>query len=378
MKHFYSVLEVDENATQDQIKKAYRKLAMKSHPDKGGSQEVFKEINEAYSILSDPQKRSAYDAGQLDNNGNMNAPNFDPFNVFSNFFNDNNRHFQRPQTRQPQAKQVSLRVTLEDLYKGKETHLKISRQGCCQKCNGVGGTCPPTKCNDCDGSGKIRRVLQLGPGMMQHSIGQCPSCKGNGVCIDNQYLCDLCNGNKTIEEITQITIHINKGASHNDKIVLKKYGDYNLQTHTYNDLILVIEEKTHNRIKRNGNNLYIEHTINLRDSLTGTNVDFNHLDDNLYTFKIDEVIVPDSLYKINSLGMIHKHIVGDLFIKFNILFPDHIIENTDISFNECFPQRKTHISNGILKYPIKTTHTEDTSENDNNGSFHSAQQCAQQ
>ena len=114
----YDTLNISKDSNTNEIKKAYRKLAMKEHPDKGGSQEKFKEINEAYSILSDPQKRKAYDCGQMDDNGNQNMQHgFDPFDIFSNFFRHEETIFpfqNQTQNSNDRPKQIKLKISLED------------------------------------------------------------------------------------------------------------------------------------------------------------------------------------------------------------------------------------------------------------------------
>lgn len=332
-KHLYSILGISESACQDEIKKAYRKLAVKQHPDKGGDPEKFKQINEAYSILGDPEKRKKYDSGLIDEHGNNNGQDFshgvDPFDIFSRFFN------QDPfggmsgfhQYSKPKPKEVHLKVSLEDLYEGKETNLKLTRQGCCHKCKGVGGTKAPSKCVDCSGVGKLRRVIQLGPGMIQQSIGICPRCGGSGESIDPSYLCDMCGGNKIIEETTQFTIQIKKGTKDQDKILLKGYGDYNPVSKQNEDILLVIQQKKH-RLKRKDNDLILEQVVNIRDALVGSVFEYKHLDGKIYTLKTISVISPESIFKVKKLGMtvtnsIH---IGDLYVKFEVLFPNTIID----------------------------------------------------
>lgn len=340
-KKLYSILGINNSASQDEIKKAYRKLAIKQHPDKGGDPEKFKEISEAYSILSDPDKKRKYDAGMLDEHGNNNGGNhfgggIDPFDVFSRFFNQHNDPFanmsgfnthQKFNTRS-KPKEVYLRVSLEDLYQGKESTLKLTRSGCCHKCSGQGGSKPPGKCTECNGAGRVRRVIQLAPGMVQQSIAHCPNCEGTGKCVDRNYLCEMCKGNKCIEEITQFTLQIKKGTRDNDKISLKGLGDYNSYTKENDDLILVIQQKSHCRLKRKGNDLILEQVVNLRDALVGIEIEYKHLDGKVYTLKTNNVVSPESIFKVKKLGMpiVNSNQYGDLYVKFEILFPDKLVD----------------------------------------------------
>lgn len=363
MKKHYDILGISQNASPDEIKKAYRKLAIKEHPDKGGDPEKFKQINEAYGILSDPEKKRLYDSGQLDDHGNAHQGfpgGFDPFDIFSNFFQNDDAfpgfgHHHHRHAHRHNTKQVSIKVSLEDLYKGKESTLKLTRKGCCSKCNGMGGTKPPTKCVECGGAGKVRRVIQLGPGMVQQSIGHCQRCNGSGHSIDSRYVCEVCRGQKTIEETTQFTIEIKKGTRENEKIVLKGYGDYNVNNHEYDDLILVVQQKEHNRLQRKDNNLIMKHVITLYDAICGAKINYTHLDGNTYTFISRDVITPESLFKIRGLGMPNSHknsTYGDLFIKFEILFPNTMVSCPDSSLKVCL-NGKSEQSKGNEKYMEK-------------------------
>ena len=340
MKKHYEILGISENASTDEIKKAYRKIAMKEHPDKGGDPEKFKQVNEAYSILSDPEKKRMYDLGHLDENGNANQGfhgGFDPFDIFSNFFkNDEFGH--RNNFHRQNTKQVSIKISIEDLYKGKESTLKLTRQGLCSGCNGVGGSKPPVTCTECGGVGKVRRVMRMGPGMIQQSIAPCQRCNGCGFSIDPQHVCQLCNGQKTIEETVQFTIEIKKGTRENEQIILKGYGDYNVHMNEYEDLILVVQQKKHNRLQRKDNNLIMKHVIKLYDAICGAKVNYTHLDGVTYTLTTSDVITPESLFKIKGLGMPNSHknsTFGDLYIKFEILFPNKPIVCPDSSLKVC-------------------------------------------
>jgi len=351
----YDTLNIPKDCNQNEIKKAYRKLAMIEHPDKGGSPEKFKEINEAYSILSDPQKRRAYDCGQLDNNGNQNMQHgFDPFDIFSNFFRHEEQHFNvHNNNKNVRPKQIKLSISLEDLYTGKQTTINVPRNSCCPRCNGAGSSEPPILCDECNGAGRIRKILQLGPGMIQQIIGECSKCNGNGRFIKPQYVCTMCKGNKLIEEITTIKLDIKKGTIEQEKMILQGYGDFNLDTHKYNDLILIVQQKKHNRIKRNGNNLIIEQVINLKDALTGASFEYTHLDNKKYCFKVDEIIHPESIFVAYALGMPSKHNkYGDLYIKFNLLFPNDLICNPENPFNDCL-KSNAQSSDGEIKHLSK-------------------------
>lgn len=324
---YYDTLGVTKNSSHDTIKKAYHKLAMKYHPDKGGDEDKFKKINEAFEVLGDSSKRSQYDS--KDSNASFQFSGNDPFDVFKHFFRDD--QFSRPFTQQPfkTTKKVSLRISLEDLYHGKKTTLKISRQGCCGRCNGSGGSSPPISCSSCGGCGKIRRVIQIIPGMTQQSIGICPDCNGIGSRIPSSSLCSSCSGSKTCDLIDTLSISIKKGTRSGEQIVLKNKGDYDPHTKSHENLILVIEQKQHHRFKIRDDDLLVELNVPLFNCITSGSFKYIHIDKHEYLLKTDNsVISPESLYKVSDLGMpIHNKTssFGSLLVKINIIFPPHFV-----------------------------------------------------
>ena len=379
---YYDTLGVSPNASASDIKKAYHKLALKHHPDKGGSQETFKKISEAFTILSDPEKRQAYDNGMLDENGNNANPfgggGFDPFEIFRSAFGGSDPfgnfegHFSR---RKAQPKSVTLRVTLDDLYKGKDTQLKLTRNSCCVKCNGMGGSRPPIACIQCRGQGKVRRVMQIAPGMMQQSIGPCPDCNGIGMRIDPKHVCVVCNGNKTIEETTKFSVDIKAGTKDGEQILLKGYGDYNTNTHEHDDLILVLQQRKHERLTRHNNDLVLHQVIPLYDAITGGKISYHHLDGKMYTLQCNNVISHDSIFKVRSLGMpVHNRnkTFGDLYVKFEVSFPK-LLSSPKSSIEDALGKYKSTVAeNTNVKLLEPSGHSGDFTEND------TPTQCRQQ
>jgi DnaJ family protein A protein 2 len=332
----YDVLGVDKDATPDTIKKAYRKKAMKHHPDKGGDEESFKKINEAFEVLNDPKKKRQYDSGTQNTPFTFNG--HDPFDVFKNFFGAEDPfghmhnpfgHHQRAQSNH--LKKVSLLISLDDLYNGKQTTLKISRQGCCTGCNGKGGTSSHIVCLSCGGAGKVRRVIQLGPGMMQQSIGTCPDCDGQGSRIPPADICQICSGAKTIEVIETLSLTIKKGTRSGEQILLKNQGDYDTHRQTHEDLILILEQKPHSRFQRKDNDLLVEINVPLFNCITDASLKYHHIDSKEYILKTDsQVITPESYFRVKGFGMpIHNKTsqFGHLLIKFNVIFPQNLISH---------------------------------------------------
>lgn len=197
-KKFYDMLGVDKNATYDEIKKSYRKKAVKEHPDKGGDPEKFKELTNAYQVLSDKDKREIYDRhgedGIKEGRGGMQGGD-----IFSQMFGGGGGRQAGP--KKGKSVQHTIKVTLEEIYKGKTTKIAVNRDRCCKGCDGRGGkdgansTCP-----GCKGRGMRTQMTMLGPGMYSQSTGPCSDCGGSGECIDEENKCKDCNGKKVIKE----------------------------------------------------------------------------------------------------------------------------------------------------------------------------------
>lgn len=370
---YYDTLEVSPNADANELKKAYRKLAMKYHPDKGGDPEKFKEISHAFETLSNSEKRQMYDQFGEDGPQINNSQGFgvDPMDIFKNFFgaeggNPFGDHFfgHHNVSRNPERKQVELHITLEDLYNGKETHVKISRDAYCESCDATGSTQPPLKCSDCGGHGKVRRVLQIGPGMMQQSIGICETCRGSGQFIKNGHKCPVCTGRGTYKETHEITLQIKPGTSENEKILLKTHGDYSKTHKMYSNLLLVLKQKKHPRLQRKGDDLILEHTISLTESLCGFKFTFVHLDNKKYTIENHKyVIKPDEIYALKNMGMPKtnkRNGYGNMYIKFDVCFPDKLSDVNKIGPLLGVPKQCEAVGNTV--HIVKANYFENNSQ----------------
>jgi len=268
----YEELGVDKSSTADDIKKAYRKLALVNHPDKGGDPEKFKKINEAYSVLSDASKRAQYDqTGQIGNPG----PSIDLSEMFGNMFPMNpmnpfgfgNMFNQaRPNQSQPRGphKLHDIGVSLTDLYHGKKFVLTFKRDLLCSGCKGKGGAVQP--CSSCGGRGIRMHQHQIGP-MVAMSQSPCSTCQQTGTVVTEA--CSVCNGKRTSVVETVLEEYIKPGMKDGDRIVFPEKCSESPQYERPGDVILVIHEVADSVYQRSGDNLTCDIQISLAESLLG-------------------------------------------------------------------------------------------------------------
>jgi len=255
---FYKQLEVDKNASEAEIKKAYRKLAVKHHPDKGGDPEKFKEITRSYEVLSDSDKRAKYDKfgeeGLEDGGGGG-----DPSDIFAQFFGGGGGRGGGGRSRRSKTKDVvqTLKITLEQLYAGTTKKMAITRQVIDKK-KGV------QECRVCDGRGVKVEVVRMGP-MIQQMQSQCGSCGGKGKSFN------------TKSEREVLEVHIQKGSSDGHKVPFREKADEHPDADT-GDVVFVVKEQEHAVFKRKGADLFVERKISLVEALCGVSLELTHLD----------------------------------------------------------------------------------------------------
>lgn len=351
MRNFYEILNIPKTASDEEIKKAYKKLAIKLHPDrKGGDEEKFKELAAAYEVLSDKNKRQIYDQFGEEGLKQGGMPNMDPFNMFFNmdsFFHGRNRGKKQQKKCEPVI--VQIEVTLEQLYNGDNIIKTLKLNKICQLCKGTGAKDDhkPIICNDCNGKGIKFHRRQIGPGMVQQLQSHCTKCNGEGKIIDDKYKCTICNGKKVIKHDKKLDITINSHLHHGQKILHPNKGE-EYPGHERGDIMIIIVEKEHDIFKRlNKHDLYIKRKINLVEALTGCSLVIEHLDKRKIHVEINEVIKPKTFKKIMGEGIpLDK---GDLIIEFEIEFPTKVDSNDKEKLEKILMQ-KTDIPNIINGY----------------------------
>ncbi|KAG6910877.1 hypothetical protein DXG01_006560 [Tephrocybe rancida] len=334
LSKFYDLLEVPPNASEVDLKKAYRKKALRLHPDKGGDPELFKEVTHAYEILSDPDKRDVYDArgeAGLSEQGGMGG--MDPQDLFSQLFGGGGGFFgggggsrqQGPRKTKDLVHRVH--VSLEDLYKGKMTKLALTRNVICIKCKGKGGKEGAVRtCTSCRGQGIKVTLRQMGP-MIQQIQSACDDCFGTGEVINAKDRCQHCKGKKVIPEKKFLEVHIDKGMKGGQTVQFRGESDQS-PTSEPGDVVIVIEEKPHDRFKRQENDLITEIELDLLTALAGGKFVIKHLDDRALIVNLEpgEVIKNGDLKVIHGQGMPSQrhHEPGDLYVKLAVKFPESI------------------------------------------------------
>ena len=330
-KDYYGILGVQKNATDDELKKAYRKLAKKYHPDanpdnKEEAEEKFKEVNEAYETLSDPQKRKMYDQFGFDGpqgfGGGSGGPfgggyysysssGFDGFSdfgdlgdIFSSFFGGGARTNSRQQERGPRKGadlNLNLELSFEEAFLGVEKEIVITRPETCAVCHGSGarpGT-TVTKCSVCNGTGTVRQVQTTILGQMQ-TTRTCTNCHGTGEVIKEP--CDNCKGKGTVRKQAKIKVKIPAGIDDNQTVVLRGEGEPGEKGGAKGDLYITVRLKKSNVYTRNGNTVMCEVPITITQATLGAKLKIPMVDGSIEEYEIPEGTQTGTKFTIRERG----------------------------------------------------------------------------
>jgi len=334
---YYDRLGIPPSASQAEIKKAYRIMAMKYHPDKNAGDpeaaEKFKECGEAYEILSDEEKREMYDrhGSQVfkegGGRGGMHADD-----IFRHFFGGDIFGGGDPfSPRGPQKKKTKdivheLRVPLNVLYEGGKRDVNVNKNVICTSCGGNGSNSKKSYvCSTCNGNGFRVYIRQFGPGMITKQQAPCDNCSGTGESIPARDVCKTCSGRKVVNTTKTIHVDIEKGLTDGKKITLRGEAS-EAPGCIQGDIVIIIREEPHSIFKRDGVHLLMEKTVPLVNALTGFKFLVTHLDNREIVVDIPpgDILKPNDARQIRNEGMPYysrpyQH--GNLFIKFKIKFP---------------------------------------------------------
>ena len=343
-KDYYDILGVDKDASKSDIKKAYRKLALKYHPDRNkseGAEEKFKEISEAYAVLHDDEKRQMYD--QYGHSGidqqfsredifrnadfgdifrNMGF-GFDINDIFNEFFGGRRGYGRRQRRPRGADLRYDMQINLEDAYKGLETTIRVPRTETCEECNGSGakkGTKPKT-CPKCNGTGQMKTSRRTAFGMFTQ-VSACSKCGGSGKIIDKP--CPECSGRGTVQKTRDIEIKIPSGVD--DGSQLRLSGEGEAGPGGTGDLYIVVHVKNHPNFKRHGLDLYTSLDISFPDAALGTKKEIETIEGKSEKIKIPNGVQNGEIIKVKGKGMpdIRSRVRGDLLVNVKVKTPEKI------------------------------------------------------
>merc|ERR1719204_656842 len=341
---YYEVLGVEKNASPQMIKKSFRKLARQLHPDKHPGeedkyQEKFQELQRAYEVLSDPEKKKLYDrygeAG-LRGGGGMGGGQ----DIFDMFFGGGHGRG-RGQQRRKKAPAIRefLDVTLEDLYIGSTKVVEYEKMTVCVQCNGKGGS-KVVECQQCHGQGVQVVLKRMGP-MTVQTQRECPHCNGEGTSIPDHLRCRKCKGKGMNKVQKRIDFAIPRGSKHAEKVVLSGQG-HEIPDAANGDVVIVLRCVKHALFQRVGADLAMTKKISLKEALCGFEIVVPHLSG--YRLKLKsspgEVVQHSQLKAVYSKGMPQKgsaSTYGHLYVKFEIVFPEQLDEETVAKLKELLP-----------------------------------------
>jgi len=328
-KDYYEILGIDKNSTEVEIKSAYRKKAKEHHPDKGGDEAEFKDLNEAYSVLSNPEKKQRYDQfGTSDPQQGFGGFGFDINEIFRNQnpFGDFFHGFgeQKQRVRKGQNIRIKVKLTLEEIIRGCKKKVKISKQTECEKCKGTGSKDGKTiSCTTCGGSGTLIQSQQTPIGHIRTQT-TCHTCNGEGKIIKDK--CIYCKGIGTIPKDEIIDIDMPAGIL--DGMTLSMPGKGNSVKDGINgDLMILIEEIPHSKFERQDSDLHYTHKVSLIDLILGSPSEIDTIEGKI-RINIDPGTPVGKILKVKGKGIPHYNsgYRGDLLIKIDAQIPKSVTE----------------------------------------------------
>lgn len=343
-RDYYEILGVSKGASAEDIKKAYRKMAIKYHPDKNpgnkAAEESFKEAAEAYEVLSDSSKRQRYDqfghaanassasggngGGGYYGGGGMNMEDiFSQFgDIFGSGFGGGGGSRGRSVNRGSNIR-INLKLNLQEIANGVEKKIKVNKYVACKVCHGSGAKGNATEtCKTCHGHGVVTQMRQTILGTMQTQT-TCPHCHGQGKIIKEK--CGTCHGDGIVKGEEVITINMPAGVADGMQLSMSGKGNAGARGGVPGDLLIVVEEEPHETLKRDGHNLFYECHINFADAALGTSVEVP-LVDGKAKIKIDAGTQSGKVLRLKGKGLpdVNSYHRGDLLVNINVWTPQHL------------------------------------------------------
>jgi molecular chaperone DnaJ len=343
-RDYYEVLGVSKSATKEEIKKAYRKQALKYHPDKNPgdkkAEENFKEAAEAYEVLSNDEKRARYDrfghagmgsTGNGYSGGGMTME--DIFASFGDIFGDafggfgtfgGSRRGGGRRVNKGSNLRVKVKLTLQEITSGAEKKIKVNKYDTCTQCGGSGAADSNSfsTCSTCRGSGHVTRLTNTMLGQMQ-TTSTCPACNGEGKIITKK--CTACYGEGIIQKEDIIKINIPAGVGKGMQMTVSGKGNAARRGGVNGDLLVVIDEVDHPDLIREGNDLIYNLFISIPDAILGTHVEVPTVDNNV-KIKIEPGTQPGKILRLRGKGLpeVNGYGRGDLLVNVNVWIPKNV------------------------------------------------------
>jgi molecular chaperone DnaJ len=343
-RDYYEILDISKSASKEDIKKAYRKQALKYHPDKnpgdGAAEEKFKEAAEAYEVLSDDDKRARYDRFGHAGLGGAAGGGFsgqgmtieDIFASFGDIFGDafggfggfgGSRRTSRT-VRKGSNLRVKVRLNLEEIANGTEKKIKVNKYVTCKSCDGTGakGGSSYSTCKTCNGNGQVTRVSNTFLGQMQ-TVTTCPTCGGEGKNITDK--CTSCYGEGIVKEEDIIPISIPAGVAEGMQMSLSGKGNAARRGGVNGDLLVMIHEESHPELIRDGNDLLYNLHISIPQASLGSAVEIPTVDGKV-KIKIEPGTQPGKILRLRNKGIpdVNGYRRGDLLVSINVWIPKNL------------------------------------------------------
>jgi molecular chaperone DnaJ len=357
-KDYYEVLGIKRNASEDEIKKAFRNLAKKYHPDINkdkNAEEKFKEINEAFQVLSDKQKRAQYDqfghsafkpedfAGFRDFNFEEIFRNFG----FDDFFGDFGFKTTKQRKRKGQDMRYDLEISLEEAFDGITKKIEIEGFAKCEKCHGTGSKHGHTKkCDECDGKGEIKRIQRIAFTQIVNIV-TCRRCHGDGMISTKD--CENCDGEGRIAKLKKIEIKIPKGIEDEQYLRVTGEGHFS-EDNIPGDLFVVVHIKDHEIFERNKENLFCKTLIDLGTAIFGGEIEIPTITGKA-RLKIPSGTQSNTIFRLKGQGMYYfdSNRRGDQLVNIIVKIPDKLSKKQQGILKEIFPEHKIETKKGFFE-----------------------------